>query len=679
MINFNSIYPTKNQNNVGVNEDIKINVSADFKLDPRNVIFKIHGVEIIPEIYSVYHGNSTSELNITLYSKRRVKYATDRKYGQENFRYGMRDVYPSMLNYGSRYVVEVIVFGENPSGEREEGREMFAFTTEEGVFKNPSPPEYFYSTMTQAMGNYFPEWSKTRYDKFSNVQQLLNPLGEYLEQTSDFLSKQKSNTFIQTCNLNELSVLHRIELGGDYPIKSIVAESGESYFVQPEIRAIDGITEFDLFAEPENSFQSFYYNKLPTRIDNEREVVQEDIIIENLELGALKKEINYELENPRELYLFISKLNTSIIREGRSVRLLKIRIEGTDQYGEKATEDVVTIKDRPIQTETEWKTIHSVELLHARDEKVEVSIYKIPPIKSVLSDFKREITSEDALEKVFWGMNNRGNGSVLEKRAERGGNVFEILRDSGITDVLQEFHLVDIDNSTPLALIDFTVDPFSNLIYGIDENFLYLFDKREQYTHLAKKLRGNNGSADLSIELEDDQMGLDENGQKEVLFKCVHKNIGKTIVKYRVMLHKPNGEVLYLKPDGTVTSDKSRGIIPVNQNDISVPTRQYSIVLDDFGDYLLELEALYRGGATSLDQQIIRIGKKPALIKYKLERVLDDAIPLSINRFKDQKIKIYDSKNVLNSLILRKDGVMINYDDKILYFIEDYDSVEVES
>ena len=66
MINFTSIYPAKNQTDVGVNEDITISISADHELDPRDVRFKIHGVEVVPEIYSVYYGNNTSELNITL-------------------------------------------------------------------------------------------------------------------------------------------------------------------------------------------------------------------------------------------------------------------------------------------------------------------------------------------------------------------------------------------------------------------------------------------------------------------------------------------------------------------------------------------------------------------------------------------------------------------------------------
>lgn len=679
MISFDSIYPTKNQTNVGVNEDIKLSVSADFELDPRDVVFMIHGVAIVPEIYSVYYGNDTSELDITLYTKKRVKYATERRYGQDNFRYGMRDVYPSMLNYGMRYVIQVKVFGFNTNGEYEELSETFAFSTEEGIFENPNPADYYYSSMTQSVANYFPEWSKTRFDKYSNIQQLVNPLGNNLELVSDFLRKQNANTFIQTCNLNELSVLHKIELGRDYPIKQLVAESGDSYFVQPEIKAIQDITEYDLFAKPENSFKEFYYNQLPTRIDNERDQLDQVSIVEDVIIGASKTSIDYELKKARELYLVVSEFESSIQRESNYIRLIKVRVNGINEFDDKSSEDIPILRDRPLQTKKKWKTVSSVELIDAKTETVKLSIFKVPPNHSITEDFKRDITVSDTIETVFWGMDLRTDCTILQKRHERGRDILEVLRNGGQTDVVHEFHLMDIDGVTNLNLIDFTIDPFTNLVYGIDNDYLYIFDKREEYSRLVKQLPGNNGTADLVLEMEQDNMGLDENGEKEVVFKVIHRKPGTTVVKYRIIITKPDGSQVFLDRNGNLTTDLAAATILIDQKDVILEEKQYAIILKDCGEYLFEVEALYRGGKTSIDKQIYVINKKAALIKYKLERIMDGANPISISYYADQKIKIFDSKNVLNSLVLHKDGVMIDYDDKVLYFVEDYDSVEVTS
>ena len=679
MISFDYIYPTKNQSNVGVNEDIKLSVSADFELDPRDVVFMIHGVAIIPEIYSVYYGNTTSKLDITLYTKQRVKYATERRYGQDNFRYGMRDVYPSMLNYGMRYVVEVKVFGINNNNEYEEKSEIFAFSTEEGIFKNPNPADYYYSTMTQSIANFFPEWSKTRFDKYSNIQQLMNPIGENMELISDFLRKQNANTFIQTCNLNELSVLHKIELGRDYPIQQLVAESGDSYYVQPEIKAIQDITEYELFAKPENSFKEFYYNQLPTRIDNERDQLDQTYIVENMTVGSNKVEIDYELKKERELYLVVSNFESSIHRDRDVIRLIKVRINGINEFDDKVSEDIPIIKDRPLQTKKTWKKIDSVELMDAKKETVNLSIYKVPPNNSIIEDFKRDVTFNDTIETVFWSMDKRQNCAILQKRHERGRDILETLRSGGQTDVVQEFHLFDIDGQTKIDVIDFTIDPFTNYVYAIDNDFLYIYDKREEYSKKVKELPGDNGTADFVLEMEKDYLGLDENGEKEVLIKCIHRKPGTTIVKYRIIITKPDGTQFFLDKNGQVTTDLNAATILPTQNDIVLEPRQYAVTLDMCGEYIFELETLYRGGNTTRDKHIYIINKKAALIKYKLERIMDGADPLSIAYYADQKIKIFDTKNVLNSLVLHKDGVMIDYDDKVLYFIEDYDSVEVTS
>ena len=678
MITFNTIYPTKNQVNVGVNEDIKATVSASFELDLRNVVFKIHGVAVVPEIYSVYYGDSTSELDITLYTKRRIKYASERRYGQDNLRYGMRDVFPSILQYGSRYVVQITVFGVNDLGEEESQTETFTFSTEEGVFANSNPRDYYYSDMTQSMANFFPEWSKSRYDKFSNTQQLLNPIGNQLETISDFLARQNKNTFIQTCNLNELGTLFRVELGKDYPVQSAVSEAGETFYVQPDIRAIQEITEYDLFADQENSMKSSFKGKLPTRLGSERSIVENPVIISDLKLTNLAQPVNFTMEDSGCLFLVFNDIESTIYKEKDRVRILKCRVSGIDIFNKKAEEDVLILENRIITSTKEWKYIDSLELVNAKEEDISVSLYQVPPTELAHKDFKRIVTEDDNLETVFWKLSSRQGYSLLEKHIEEGENVVDVLRNAGSTKPIQEYELFDIDNLNRVNLVDCAIDNFSNNIYGIDNDFFYVFDKRQEYPTRLKEIPGTNGDADFLLEVDSDDFARDEAGNKKVLLKCIHKSSQARIVRYRIKILTPSGAVEYLLPDGSTTVDVKEGFIPVSQNDIILEPRQYELTLNESGQYILELETLYQGGKTSSHRQLVEILRKSAKIKYKLERILDDTVPLSLSYYCDQKLKIYDSKNILNTIILHKDSVVIDYEEKILYFNEDYSSVEVE-
>lgn len=678
MINIDSIDPAKNATNVDVNKDIQIWVSADFELDPRNIRFKINNVEVVPSCFSVYNGPNDYSLDIKLYTKRRIKYQSDRRYGQDGVRYGQRDVFPSLLQYGQRYVMEFTVWGTDNNGEYQETTDRFTFSTEEGIFYNNRPPTYFYSDATQGLANYFPEWSKARYDKFSNVQQLLNPIGARLEGIQDFVTEQGLNNFIQTANLNELSVLHRVELGKDFEIKSNLNEDGSLFFVQPEISAIQEVTRYDLFTDQNNDIRSFYYDKLPTRIGTERINVSQNRLFGPVVANEIKQYVNKDLERPGTICLRATGIESSVhTNSRREVLVLKCRVYGESLFGKKQFEDVIVLNDRNIFTTKLWRRIEYVQFFNTENQNITFEINHFKEPLSVIQDTKFITTPDDNREVVLWDAERRGSRTVLRKHVTEGDSGADLLRSSGKTRVVQEYDMLDIDGQTPLELIDVAPDVYSNMMYGISSDYLYVFDKREDYPELLKQVPGDNGLADYIIELDTEESGLDENGEKEICFKTVHKNLGKTVIRYRLRLKKPDGSVLFMKDDGTTTTDMQEATVFVKQQDLLLEERSHSFVTDQVGDHLLELETVYQGGDSSRHSQVVRVLKKSALAKYKLARILNDAQPLCVFFDHDQRLKILTDTGVLHSLVLHKDGVLIDYDNKILYFVEDYESVDV--
>lgn len=678
MITVTQITPSKNATNISVNQDLEIRISADFKLDPRNVSFKLNEIDIIPNVFSIYNGATDHELIITLYTRKRIKFGNEYRYGQANTRYGMRDIHPSILEYGSRYVCSFTVWGMNDSNLEERLTDSFVFSTEEGIFYNNKPITYFYSDMTQSMANKLPEWSKGRYDKYSNFQQLLNPIGEVLEKNQDFINKLYQANLIQTVDLKELPYLFKYELDKNFEFQNFFNQDGSMFYVQPDISGIQGITRFDLFSSEENNIKSLYYTKLPTRIDSNQLVVNNNTIVSKQLATNLVQQINKNLEREGSFVLYCQGVKTSIYKnQGGQFTFLKCQIKGTSIFDQKQQEEFVIYNEKYLYSKKMWKKIESIEFFNINDQRINYEIFHFPNPDKMSPDTKKMILPDGQVDGVVWKKDKRNGISILQKRRTLGSNAVDVLRFAGETEVVSEMGLFDIDGVTPLDIIDIAVDYSSNYIYAVTEDYLYIFDKREPYPETLKKIPGNNGIADFVLNIETDDSYLDDDGQKEILINCSHVSPGKRIVKYRIKITKPDGSVVYLLKNATTTSNPNNSSIFVKQEEFMLENVSNRYYADMPGEYLFELETMHENGILAKDSVLVFIKKIAALAKYKLERILNDSVPVSIILDYDQEIKIYTNKSMLHTIIFHKDGILIDYVNKILYSSEEYTSIDV--
>lgn len=679
MITIDSISPPKNSTGISVNQDLEIRISADFKLDPRNISFKLNEVDIIPNVFSVYNGATEYELVITLYTRKRIKFGDEYRYGQANTRYGMRDIHPSVLEYGSRYICSFQVWGTNESNVEERIQDSFVFTTEEGIFYNTKPVTYFYSDHTQSMANKLPDWAKGRFDKYSNFQQLLNPIGEMLEQTQDLVNKVYQGSLIQTSNLKELSCLYKYEIDKNYEFQSFFNQDGSTFFVQPNISGTQGITRFDLFTTEENNLKALYSGAIPTRINTDQVFISDNVIFPETTITSLPVELNKKLERDGSFVLYCSNVPTTINKtNNNSFILLKAQIKGVSLFNKKIEEEILIYNEKFLFTRKMWKKIDSIQFFNVNAENMKFKILHFPDSSKLSPDTKRMILPDGSSDLIVWSLENRNGQSILQKRKTMGRNGSEVLKNAGKTEVFSEMGMFDINGLTPLELTDIAVDYNSNFIYGVTDEYLYLFDKREPYPETLKRIPGDNGSADLMLVLDTDSLYLDEDGQKEVGIGCLHVSPGRKVIKYRIKITKPDDTVEFLMKNGSVTTDANLSSIFINQTSFMLDSISNRYMANMPGEYLLELETMYEGGVVSKDYSFFYIQKNTAIAKYKLERILNSSVPVSIIKDHDQEIKIYTNGNMLHTIIFHRDGILIDYINKILYSAEEYASIDVE-
>ena len=670
MIWVSNLIPQKNQKNVDVNVDLTIELNADHTLDPRDVSLYINNTLVVPTIYRVDNGETAETLKIVLFTKRRIKYGTGHRYGEESLRYGKRDIFPSMLQFESRYVCRVVV------NDRDEYFEdSFAFETEAGIFKNEKPADYYYSDRAQAIANYFPEWSKSRYDRNSVLQQIVNPFGEALEEIQRKIALQHRGCFVQTANLNELSNVSKVELNKDYVFQSIVGQDGEAFFIQPEIVGIKDLTRYDLTVSQMNSINDLYYNSLPTRISTKKMALSSNVIVKSFIPQTEVASLNLELEIVSQIKMIFRGLKTSIEKGSDGViRIAKCRIFGTSEDGIDQSEEFFLVKDRPLITAKKWRKISHVDFFNTTScEDLSFDIYYFSK-KEVMSSSDKVVDVQDYEVSTYYKQNNIENRTVLQLLAERELELLSVLQKAGELTIKREIELLDIDSKSPVSLIDMTIDPMTTKLYGVDDNFFYIYDRRLPYSNILKKIKGKNGTSDLKIIVEHDEYSLDENNEKEILVKCIQSKAENKVIRYRLSITEPDGNVRYFNEHGDI--EKEAATIYVG--DFLEESNQFWVILKKAGDHILSLETVYAGGRVETDQKVVTIYCTSAMAKYSLKRIMGDSVPELIDFSGDQKLVIWGSDQTLHEITLNRDGIVIDYLDKVLYTIEDYDYVDIE-
>jgi hypothetical protein len=669
-ISITSLLPAKNEDNVSVNTDIELTITSTLEdLDLDTVIFYINGISVKP---TVYYGLDKKSINIKFYGKSKIKYNT-RKYGQEDFRYGQEDIYPSNFHYGQRYTNKVYV--EDVVGNSFE--ESFTFTIEEGIFYNSDYRDYYYCMTTQGLSNNTPEWARSRYDKFSNFQQLMNPIGGIFEDLDYNLVAQLSGYYPQTSNLNELSKLYKVELKEDYTFNNITLDDGTRLQVPPEIYGIQGITKFDIHAEFNNTIDDFYTLKLPTRLNSEKIKLDSEYIYPESDITNIPIELSKKLDIPGRIWVQVKEKEDFSIANKDALEVLTLRIMGKSVEGQYQEEDMIIYSNKVYITEKRWGFIDTIQFSELQSNTGKFILSYTKDSTQLIEDTYREIDFDDTLKQVSWSIKQENYGTILQINTSIHNRIMDILASNLDQEVVREYEIYDIDNVTNVSIDYIIPDEYSNNIYGVNNDYLYIYDKREEYPSVIKRIDSDNGESTFVIELDTTELSRGENG-KTVYIKAVQREAGKVISQYRIKITKPDLTEIYLLEDGTITNNQNQAIIIAKTRDLLYESRMITYIADMPGDYIVELEAIYREGIKEKDAKIFRNIKKSAKAKYKLDRILGDNSIVNAYMGVDQKIKIYDSNSYLHTITFNRDNVLIDYKESTLYFSENYSEIGIE-
>jgi hypothetical protein len=674
-----SLYPPKNSTGIPVDSNVTLRLESDFAdMDVRSVKFYINDIEVKPSSrYSIdiTYAEDKKKIDVTFFARRRIKFANER-YGANDVRYGKMDTIPSSFLYGLHYSCKVFAKDENGL----EYSDSFSFSTEEGVSVNETPETYFYSTTSQELANYLPDWTKARYDKFSNFQQIVNPASLLLEEIDNKIFSEFSNYFLQTANYGEMAVLHKADIGVGFNFKTTILDDGTSLQVPPSVAARTGVSIIYPTTEFSNDIKSFYYTGVPTRLETIKTQFSSEIILAKIPANILAIPLSVKLIREGTVCIKIEDGIQFVQPDstGQDVLAATARIVGRSMHGKDQTEDILVIDNNSYVTKKRWSELHSVQFIYVPEESnIHFSIQYFPDVTAEIPDSFRYVSVDGHISPSFWSLDQTLHGSVMVQSILIGKEIDDIISSMAGKTAVNEYQLLDTDNASPLNLLGIVSDSFSNFIHGIDEDYLYIFDKREPYPHAVKLLAKNTSDPSFALELTSDNSGRGDT-TKRVEIIGIQKGIGQQMNSYYLTIRYPNGTTEYILEDGTTTTNKSAAKYRVPVGNRQVETRQISLDLSETGDYVLSAIAQYFDGTTSVDSKIARVLTKPAIAKYKLGRILMGATPIRILRDFDGQIKIIDDESFLHCLSLVRDNMLVDYENGILYFNENYSEIKVD-
>ena len=676
-----SLYPSKNQTNVPVDANVELTIKSDLlELDIATIRFCINDIEIKPSSrYSLeaLTGQDKTEVLVAFYPRRRIKFGNER-YGANDTRYGKLDINVSNFIYGSRYVCKVYI--EDSEGNPFE--DHFAFNTEEGVFINEAPDDYYYSTVSQEMANYLPEWSRARYDKFSVFQQIANPIALIAEEVDKKIQNDFLNSFVQTANYNELANLYRVDLGANYSFKTKLLDDGTNLLVPPDVSAVYNISKVYPNAEFDNDIRSVYYKKIPDRIESQKDKYTSEVVAEtSITLNRL--ELDYKMAREGVLCITTKNglfftINSPTVQN--ELLPLVCRIKGLSSQDAEQTEDVTIVDNDSYTTIKRWSYIESIEFINLNQDNPEnfnFSISLFLPNDAIKPDIYRHHPLYGDFQPVSWKIQQTTYGTLLSELIYTADDIDDVIASLGARTEVNEYELLDVDGITPIAGIGMCVDFFIDWLYVIDANNLYIYDKREPYPQILHKVKPSPNEPQLTLVMQTDNLGRNVD-PKTVEFSALQSVVDKTIVKYFYSVQRPNDEIVYLSQDGGIftTAKEAMTIVESNRDPINTSTVSYE--MDMLGDYVVGLHTQYSDGSISTDFKIARLMGKAALAKYRLDRILlnEDATDVVFDY--DGKLKITDATGYIHTVQFIRDNMLVDYEKGTLYFNEDYREVRVD-
>lgn len=557
------------------------------------------------------------------------------------------------------------------------------------------------SWVTQRTANRVPPWSDARLLPFSVMQQILNPMATAIEDLYQYAADGNKNRFLTTANLDLMDVAYILRLPNDFEFGSYKGNIQNSAYVAPQAKTVIG--GLDVWIEAVTTIEDFWYNSLPTRAlhgATERRLLVRSVL-EETTLEDLPSATLDAITHPTRLIVTITGCSTFVDLSRRTESSF-LMLTGVTERGLEETELLVVPYNGVFLTKKIWKTLTSIESYglqpligtilvdcFAFNKGREVDKYQIYVTPFIEKLMYHKLGSHDFME---------GTYSTHQQMTVTADTLGDLYSGVDVLEVVREVEL--LYNGENLVLHDMAIQPFTGRIFALSDDAIYIFD---QYANLPDYRGLGAKTPGVSMVIDVDKYDFIRG--ESVTLRPRWRKPSERIYRNRWSVQKPDGTVAYIDIEGVESSDASGAWIsnktytelvfgPFDSSGGEIDKQAIQYVLSQRGTYLFTLETQYTSKTVEKDVVPLHVHYKEAVQKLRLPSQLQFGDGIAFDA--DQKLWIlrrigegypydlpyaygqqYDITGCAYEVRLATDNMLVDFENKVIYLHEEYDSVEV--
>jgi hypothetical protein len=523
--------------------------------------------------------------------------------------------------------------------------------------------------VTKELANIYPSWSRTRTDAVSVGQRYLNSFGGSLDRMEKSLEKGKKNTYLTTANIDEIDITHRVLLPRDFEFDLDTTDPLEYCPVPPTASGLHLGEWHTINLAPNNKVSSFWYEALPTRISIEQAVsgVDDELLTMPASDAVVSGEWKHHLADTEINggHLWVEATGGAqyvTINEDKSINRGRVRLTGRTRKGSFEREMLVFAWDQKQRTDTEWEYITKVDIFDMEDD-VQIDIRSSDIAVGPYMDFwNTEFSDNRNKIDTFWDLTYDDGIATLSKINYITDEWQQLILGFSNKDVKERWELLD-NTLFSVSGVDMAVQPFTDRAWVVTVGgMLYCYDLLSDQPDNLPALSTNTPGSHVVIEVETPSVVL---GQ-DIEFIPWHARPLQEIRNYRVWYKTPSGTEVELDDVTLVEGTKLTRSI---KNYVSITTTER-------GTYLIGITATFVDGTSHTHQTLVPVNYKVPLAELDLTPHVPDLIE-GLEFDSDQKLWVRTTTGDFYQVRGHADLMVIDYEQKIIYFREDYEEVDI--
>jgi hypothetical protein len=538
------------------------------------------------------------------------------------------------------------------------------------------------SWVTQRLANRLPPWSKARKLAQSVFQQLLEPIGQDMEDAYWWANYNVGNYLLNTSDTNQLSGLYRLNLPPTFEWETRHDADSVIYLTPTSVRGNTSSGWITLTQAENNSLEEFWYG-VPTRISYAGESYQYLPVLPTTAVTALSSASLVYPSVPGKLWITLSNNGSSVKNyKGRVVRSY-VELTGRDIYGIENSEIIYFGFNGTVQTKLAWSEISSVTTNYIDD----VSYLRIDWLdvgRTDYIDYNGLYVSRDREKLRFFSLADQSYGSALQYKVFSADNLVLVEDGEDVKHAEYEVELVDTSgaNINALSLCPWPKRRWIVVADGSDLHFFVPALKSETLESISE------GTVEAVVQIE-----LAEEWSYKGATVTLDYNMKRPFVRVlrtRWSVEKPDGTRVGISPDGSEITYSSSGWVTHPEgtifNKVGFQGDYIDYTLTSRGRYVFYLESmitdlLSREGQTKptehTDVRILHSSYDTAEASLTLPTSVGTGSTITFDPY--NRPWIINSAGTAYRLNFHYDKYLADFAGKAVIVREEYTNLEVEA